>query len=187
MENFEILVKKVLLAPGDKISTTRLIFQPCVLAEKRCVSLRSLRALKRVSENFRRAKVSFFLKSSPKRAGLEGASEAYLKPLHCKKVCRVDAVGTPAKETMIPPPDSTYCCVPLKVSIDFPGSHGLAQDVAHRLRSMFRKREDYSLPLIESFVSAEDDGGRREGSSSTENLILQQWSSLESSMDSSRF
>ena len=64
------------------------------------------------------------------------------------------------------------------------------QDVARRLRSMFQKREDYSLPLIESLVSAGDDGvssTQPEGLSRTENLNLQQWSSLDSSVDSSRF
>ena len=62
--------------------------------------------------------------------------------------------------------------------------------VAHRLRSMFQKRDDGSLPLFESLVSAEDDcvsSTQREGSSSTEDLNLQQWSSLESSVDSSQF
>ena len=62
--------------------------------------------------------------------------------------------------------------------------------IVHRLRSMLQKRDDSLLPLIELLVPTKDDcvsSTQREGSDSTEDLNLQQWSSLESSVDSSRF
>ena len=62
--------------------------------------------------------------------------------------------------------------------------------VIRRLRLVFRGRDDSSLLLIESLVSTEEDcvgSTQRERSSSTEDLNLQQWSSHESSMDSSRY
>ena len=61
---------------------------------------------------------------------------------------------------------------------------------AHRWWSMFLKRDDNLLSLLESVAPTEDNtvsSTQREGSGSTEDLNLQQWSSLESLVDGSRF
>ena len=55
---------------------------------------------------------------------------------------------------------------------------------------MFQKRDDSLLSLLESLSPTESNyvsSTQREESSSTEDLNLQQWSSLESSVDDSRF
>ena len=55
---------------------------------------------------------------------------------------------------------------------------------------MYQKRDDRLLSLLESLTPTESNyvsSTQREESSSTEDLNLQQWSSLESSVDDSRF
>ena len=55
---------------------------------------------------------------------------------------------------------------------------------------MFQKRDDSLQSLLESIAPTESkyvSSAQREESSSTEDLNLQQWSSLESSVDDSRF
>ena len=56
-----------------------------------------------------------------------------------------------------------------------------------RFRSLFKKGDDSSQPLIASLASEEKGMSDREGSSSNENLNMQQWSSLEYSVSGSRF
>ena len=61
---------------------------------------------------------------------------------------------------------------------------------AHRWWSAFQNCDDSLLSLLESLAPTESNrvnSTQREESSSTEDIDLQRWSSLESSVDGSRF
>ena len=85
--------------------------------------------------------------------------------------------------------DIIWCGVPRSRALELVimvWPHGFA----HRWWSKFQKRDDSLLSLLESLAPTEDktvSSTQREGSGSTEDLNLQQLSSLESFVDCSRF